>query len=74
MTQNENGLADEGIIPASWLTPANWLTPAEVSSVLRVSRMTVYRLIRDGSLTAIRVGRSYRIPAHALRHILEYHD
>jgi excisionase family DNA binding protein len=49
------------------------LTPAEVSSVLRVSRMTIYRLIHDESLAAIRVGRSFRIPAQALRH-LEGHD
>jgi len=33
----------------------------EVAALLRVSRMTVYRLIRHGDLPALRVGRGYRI-------------
>lgn len=33
----------------------------EVADVMRVSSMTVYRLIRTGELAAVRVGRSYRI-------------
>jgi excisionase family DNA binding protein len=37
------------------------LTVAEVADVLRVSTMTVYRLIKSGEITAIRVGKSYRI-------------
>ena len=37
------------------------LTVREVASVMRVSNMTVYRLIRAGELVATRVGRSYRI-------------
>lgn len=37
------------------------LTVAEVATVMRVSRMTVYRLIRRGQLKAIRVGRNYRV-------------
>jgi excisionase family DNA binding protein len=37
------------------------LTVAEVASVMRVSRMTVYRLIRRAQLKAIRVGRNYRV-------------
>jgi excisionase family DNA binding protein len=37
------------------------LTVAEVANVMRVSRMTVYRLIRRGQLKAIRVGRNYRV-------------
>lgn len=37
------------------------MTVAEVAEVLRVSRMTVYRLIKGGELTAIRVGKNYRI-------------
>ena len=42
------------------------LTVAEVADVLRVSTMTVYRLIQRGELAALRVGRSYRIRAGAL--------
>jgi len=37
------------------------LTVAEVAAVMRVSRMTVYRLIRRAQLKAIRVGRNYRV-------------
>lgn len=37
------------------------LTVGEVASVMRVSNMTVYRLIKSGHLGAIRVGKNYRI-------------
>lgn len=37
------------------------LTVAEVAQHLRVSTMTVYRLIKAGDLAAIRVGKSYRL-------------
>ncbi len=37
------------------------LTVSEVATDLRVSNMTVYRLIRGGHLPALRVGRNYRI-------------
>lgn len=37
------------------------LTVSEVASAMRVSNMTVYRLIKGGQLSAIRVGKNYRI-------------
>ncbi|HEX2029621.1 MAG TPA: helix-turn-helix domain-containing protein [Nitriliruptorales bacterium] len=37
------------------------LTVAEVADMLRVSTMTVYRLIRTGEIPAVRVGRNYRV-------------
>jgi excisionase family DNA binding protein len=37
------------------------LTVAEVARAMRVSNMTVYRLIKAGDLAAVRVGHSYRI-------------
>ena len=37
------------------------LTVSEVASAMRVSNMTVYRLIKAGNLGAIRVGKNYRI-------------
>ena len=40
---------------------ARFVTVAEVASALRVSNMTVYRLIQAGTIPAVRVGRSYRI-------------
>lgn len=43
-----------------------FLLPEEVAAALRVSKMTVYRLIHGGELRAIRVGRSFRITERAL--------
>ncbi len=40
---------------------ARFLTVAEVASLLRVSTMTVYRLIKAGELASVRVGKSYRV-------------
>ncbi len=37
------------------------LTVGEVAEIMRVSNMTVYRLIKAGQLGAIRVGKNYRI-------------
>ena len=42
------------------------LTTVEVATILRVSKQTVYRLVHDGNLEAIQVGRSFRIPEHAI--------
>ncbi|MDR2453615.1 MAG: helix-turn-helix domain-containing protein [Bifidobacteriaceae bacterium] len=44
-----------------------FLTVAEVAETLRVSDMTIYRLIASGELRALKVGRSYRIPAESLQ-------
>lgn len=41
--------------------PYDLLTPREVAEVMRVSTMTVYRLIKSGQLRAIRVGKHLRI-------------
>lgn len=40
---------------------ARFLTVQEVAQLMRVSSMTVYRLIRAGDLPAVRVGRSFRV-------------
>ena len=40
---------------------ARFLTPAEVADMLRVSTMTVYRLIKAGDMPALKVGKSYRL-------------
>ncbi|MEZ5142639.1 MAG: helix-turn-helix domain-containing protein [Acidimicrobiales bacterium] len=40
---------------------ARFLTVAEVAQIMRVSTMTVYRLIKAGELASVRVGKSYRI-------------
>jgi excisionase family DNA binding protein len=40
---------------------ARLLTVSEVADLLRVSKMTVYRLIHEGQMSALRIGRSYRL-------------
>lgn len=39
----------------------NFLTVAEVAARMRVSKMTVYRLVHGGTLPAVRFGRSFRV-------------
>lgn len=43
-----------------------YYTVAEVAETMRLSKMTVYRLVHNGELPAVRVGRSYRVPEDAL--------
>lgn len=44
------------------ISEVRFLTVAEVATVMRVSKMTVYRLVHSGELPAVRVGRSFRVP------------
>lgn len=37
------------------------MTVKEVADLLRVSNMTVYRLVKAGNLPAVRVGKNYRL-------------
>jgi excisionase family DNA binding protein len=37
---------------------------------MRVSKMTVYRLVHSGELPAVRVGRSFRVPEDAVNDYL----
>ena len=48
-----------------------FLTVAEVATLMRVSRMTVYRLVHSGELPAVRFGRSYRVPESAVTEALQ---
>lgn len=48
------------------LSDVRFLTVAEVAELMRVSNMTVYRMVESGRLPAVRFGRSYRIPESAL--------
>jgi excisionase family DNA binding protein len=52
------------------LRAARFMTIAEVALVLRVSRMTVYRLVHGGQLRVARVGRGFRVPELELRRYL----
>jgi len=48
-----------------------FLTPEQIAERLAVSVDTVYRLVRDGELAAVRAGRRYTVPVDALREFLE---
>ncbi len=59
-------------------TPSNrplgevrFLTVAEVAAAMRVSKMTVYRLVHSGEMPAVRVGRSFRVPEQAVHAYLQ---
>jgi excisionase family DNA binding protein len=52
------------------LAATSFLTVAEVAALMRVSKMTVYRLVHGGNLPAVRVGRSFRVPESAVRDYL----
>jgi excisionase family DNA binding protein len=57
---------------AEGLGELKFLTVAEVASVMRVSKMTVYRLVNTGTLPAVRVGRSVRVPEQAVHDYLQH--
>lgn len=48
---------------ASDLSPSGprFLTASEAAERMRVSKMTVYRLIRSGKLPAVQIGKAYRV-------------
>jgi len=50
----------------SRLDQVTFLKVAEVAALLRVSKMSVYRLIHAGDLEAVRFGRSFRVPQQAV--------
>ena len=52
------------------LSEVKFLTVAEVAAAMRVSKMTVYRLVHGGELPAVQVGRSFRIPEDAVNEYL----
>jgi excisionase family DNA binding protein len=67
------GFARKRAMMASETTPLSdvrFLTVAEVATIMRVSKMTVYRLVHSGELEAIRVGRSFRVPEQAVNQYL----
>ena len=51
---------------ASARVRSRFLTVSEVADLLRVSTMTVYRLIKAGELSAVRIGKSYRVEESAI--------
>ncbi len=59
-------MAEKSAAPGGDISGVRFLTVAEVASVMRVSKMTVYRLVHSGELPAVRVGRSFRVPGDAV--------
>lgn len=57
--------------PSEPVKPFRFLTVAEVATIMRVSKMTVYRMVHAGELAAVRVGRSFRIHEAAVDDYLE---
>lgn len=49
---------------------APFLTVAEVADRMRVSKMTVYRLVHSGELPAVRFGRSFRVQRGAVEELI----
>ena len=52
------------------LSDVRFLTVQEVADMMRVSTMTVYRLIKRGDLAAVRVGHNYRVRGADVEHYL----
>ena len=48
------------------LGSVRFLKVSEVAAMLRVSKMSVYRLIHAGELEAVRFGRNFRVPEQAV--------
>lgn len=61
-------------IPRIGAAASDLLTVAEVAGIMRVSKMTIYRLVKSGQLHAMRVGRSFRIPRTAVEAFLRDAD
>ena len=56
-----------GVTPLTPSLPGGkFLTVAEVAGIVRLSKMSVYRLIHSGQLEAVQFGRSFRVTEKAL--------
>ena len=65
-TESTNGPTHDPRGSGADISGVRFLTVAEVATVMRVSKMTVYRLVHSGELPAVRVGRSFRVPQQAV--------
>jgi excisionase family DNA binding protein len=55
---------------APTLSDVRFLTVGEVALIMRISKMTVYRLVQSGELEAVRTGRAFRVPEVAVNQYL----
>ena len=70
-TESTNGPTHEPRESGTDISGVKFLTVAEVATVMRVSKMTVYRLVHSGELPAVRVGRSFRVPENDVHAYLQ---
>ncbi len=61
-------------IHPSLLAAPTYLRVPEVANILNISRTQAYRLVQDGVLPHIRLGRSVRVPYKALMDYLAQHE
>lgn len=54
-------------------TQTNFLTVAEVSALLRLSELTIYKYLKLGTLEAVEFGGHYRISESSLTKFIENH-
>ena len=47
------------------------LTVRELAQMLRVGLNTAYRIVREGSIKSVQVGRQYRIPRQAVQEYMQ---
>ena len=57
--------------PESRLNDPRLYSITEVAQLLSIGRSTVYDLVRSGELPSVRLGRSVRVTAEALRDLIE---
>ncbi|MCU1572588.1 MAG: AlpA family transcriptional regulator [Micrococcaceae bacterium] len=57
-------------MPTEDASGSQLLTVAEVAQAMRVSKMTVYRLVESRQMAALRFGRSYRLTPAAVEEYL----
>jgi excisionase family DNA binding protein len=70
-TESTNGPTPDSRESGTNIAGVRFLTVAEVATVMRVSKMTVYRLVHSGELPAVRVGRSFRVPENDVHAYLQ---
>ncbi len=52
------------------ITDKNYYSLAEIGQLLGISRIAVYKRVKSGEIKAIRIGRSYAVPAKMVSRIL----
>jgi excisionase family DNA binding protein len=72
MTDETASPQGSGVTPLTGSLPGGkFLTVAEVAAIVRLSKMSVYRLIHSGQLEAVQFGRSFRVTEKALNAYLD---